>query len=160
MQKISTFLWFDDQAEEAADFYVSVFPNSRIVSVARYGDVGPGPKGQVMVVSFELAGQRFTALNGGPRFQFTEAISLVVNVENQQELDEIWDKLLQGGGQTQACGWLKDKYGLSWQVTPTALTEYLQDKDPARANAVMSAMMDMVKLDLPKLKEAYEHAAV
>ena len=157
MQKITPFLWFDNNAEEAAKFYVSVFPNSRIVSTTRYGDSGPGPKGSVMVVSFELAGQRFTALNGGPQFKFTEAISLVVNVEDQKELDEIWNKLLQGGQPSQ-CGWLKDKYGLSWQVVPTVLDKMMQDKDPEKANAVMEALLQMGKLDIAALKEAFEHA--
>lgn len=160
MQKITPMLWFDGKAEEAANFYVSIFPNSRILSVTRYGDAGPGPKGQVMVVSFELYGQKFTALNGGPQFHFTEAVSLVVNVETQEELDQIWDKLLQGGGTPSQCGWLKDRYGLSWQVTPTVLIEMIQDKDPARAKAVVEAMMPMGKLDIPTLKEAYEHARV
>jgi predicted 3-demethylubiquinone-9 3-methyltransferase (glyoxalase superfamily) len=152
MQEIKPMLWFDTQAEEAAKFYVSVFPNSRILQTTRYGDHGPMPKGLVMTVEFELAGQRFTALNGGPAFRFTEAISLVVNVEDQKELDAIWSKLLEGGGQPVQCGWLKDRYGLSWQVTPTILGELM--KDPARGNRVMQALLEMVKLDIDALKKA------
>jgi len=155
MQKITPFLWFDANAEEAVKQYVSIFPNSRILSMSRYGDSGPGPKGQVMTVSFELAGQRFTALNGGPQFKFTEAISLMVNVETQAELDDIWNQLLQGGGQTQACGWLKDRYGLSWQVVPTILFDLMQDKDPAKSKRFMEAMLKMVKLDIQALKDAH-----
>jgi len=155
MQKITPFLWFDANAEEAVKQYVSIFPNSRILSMSRYGDSGPGPKGQVMTVSFELAGQRFTALNGGPQYKFTEAISLMVNVETQAELDDIWNQLLQGGGQTQACGWLKDRYGLSWQVVPTILFDLMQDKDPAKSKRFMEAMLKMVKLDIQALKDAH-----
>ena len=155
MQKITPFLWFDANAEEAVKQYVSIFPNSKILSMSRYGDSGPGPKGQVMTVSFELAGQRFTALNGGPQFKFTEAISLMVNVETQAELDDIWNQLLQGGGQTQACGWLKDRYGLSWQVVPTILFDLMQDKDPAKSKRFMEAMLKMVKLDIQALKDAH-----
>jgi len=157
MQRIAPFLWFDSNAEEAANFYVSIFKNSKIVNTSRYGEAGPGPKGQVMTMSFELAGQRFMALNGGPQFKFTEAISLMVNVESQAELDEIWNKLLQGGQPSQ-CGWLKDKFGLSWQVVPTVLRQMMADKDPEKAKRVMMAMLQMVKLDIPKLQEAYEHA--
>ena len=157
--KITPFLWFDNNAEEAVKFYTSIFPNSKVLRTVRYGDTGPGPKGQVMIVDFEVAGQRFTALNGGPQFKFTEAISLVVNVENQAELDELWTKLLQGG-QPQQCGWLKDKFGLSWQIVPTVLAEMMTDKDPARSNRVMEAVLKMVKLDIPTLKQAYEGAAV
>jgi len=157
MQKITPFLWFDNNAEEAVNRYVSIFPNSKVVSTARYGEAGPGPKGQVMTMSFELAGQRFMALNGGPQFKFTEAISLMVNVESQAELDEIWNKLLQGGQPSQ-CGWLKDEFGLSWQVVPTVLGQMMADKDPEKAKRVMMAMLQMVKLDVPKLEEACAQA--
>src|SRR6266568_2030973 len=125
MQKITPFLWFDNQAEEAANFYVSIFKNSKILTVRRYGDSGPGPKGSVMTLTFEIEGQQFYALNGGPVFHFTEAISLFVNCETQQEVDELWKKLTSGGGQESQCGWLKDKYGLSWQIIPTALGKML-----------------------------------
>jgi len=157
MQKITPFLWFDNNAEEAVRFYVSIFPNSRVLHEARYGDAGPGPKGQIMTMSFELAGQRFTALNGGPQFRFTEAISLLVNVESQSELDEIWNKLLEGGGQPSQCGWLKDRFGLSWQVVPTKLAQLMADQDPQRVKRVMQALLQMKKLDLPALEEAYAH---
>jgi predicted 3-demethylubiquinone-9 3-methyltransferase (glyoxalase superfamily) len=155
MQKISTFLWFDNQAEEAANFYVSIFKNSKVLGMTHYGDAGPRPKGSVLVVSFQLEGQNFLALNGGPHFKFTEAISLVVNCETQQEVDEMWKKL-SAGGEESRCGWLKDKYGLSWQVVPTVLNEMLQDKDPAKANRVMQAIMQMDKLDIKLLKQAYD----
>jgi predicted 3-demethylubiquinone-9 3-methyltransferase (glyoxalase superfamily) len=154
MQKITPFLWFDHQAEEAANLYVSLIPNSKIVSVARYGDAGPGPKGQVMTVNFRLAGQSFVALNGGPLYKFTEAISFLVNVETQAELDRLWTRLLDGG-QPQQCGWLKDKFGLSWQIVPSILAPMLQDRDPVRARRVMEAMLKMVKLDIRGLEEAY-----
>jgi predicted 3-demethylubiquinone-9 3-methyltransferase (glyoxalase superfamily) len=155
MQKISPFLWFDDQAEEAMHFYVSVFKNSKVGNVTRYGDAGPGPKGSVMTASFELEGQQFTALNGGPHFKFTEAISFVVSCETQAEVDELWDKLSEGG-QTQQCGWLKDKFGLSWQITPVALMELMSDPDPERSRRVMEAMLQMTKIDIAKLRQAYE----
>ena len=155
MQKITTFLWFDDKAEEAAKFYVSIFPNSKIVGVARYTDVGPGPAGSVMTVDFELDGQAFVALNGGPHFQFTEAISLVINCETQDEIDRYWDAL-SAGGKIQQCGWLKDRYGLSWQVVPTLLaTEMRQTSDPARLNRLMKVVLESVKLDIAKLKAAF-----
>jgi len=154
MQKITPFLWFNDNAEEAVNFYVSVFPDSRVVSMTRYGDAGPGPKGQVMTASFELAGQRFTALNGGPQFKFTEAISFVVHCETQAELDAMWSKLLQGG-QPQQCGWLKDRFGLSWQIVPSVLSQLLQNGDPEKSKRVMQALMKMVKLDIDELKQAY-----
>jgi predicted 3-demethylubiquinone-9 3-methyltransferase (glyoxalase superfamily) len=154
LQKITPFLWFDHQAEEAAKFYVSIFPNSEIGKIARYTDAGPGPKGSVMTVAFQLDGQPFTALNGGPIFKFTEAISFVVHCESQQEVDEFWDRLSQGGQQVQ-CGWLKDKFGLSWQIVPIALMEMVQDKDPARVQRVMKAMMQMKKLDIAGLEKAY-----
>ena len=157
MQKITPFLWFDASAEEAVNFYVSIFPDSRVVSMSRYGEGGPGPKGQVMSATFELAGQRFMALNGGPRFTFTEAISLFVNVETQAELDDLWSKLLEGG-QPQHCGWLKDKFGLSWQIVPSILGAMLQDKDPVRSKRVMQALLRMVKLDIAELKRAHEQS--
>jgi len=153
MQRITPFLWFDDDAEEAANFYTSIFKNSKIKGVSRYGEAGPGPKGSVMVVNFELDGEKFIALNGGPQFQFTEAISFVVNCKNQEELDHYWGRLTEGGQPVQ-CGWLKDKFGLSWQVTPTILAELMQDKDPAVRERVMKQMMQMVKLDIEPLKQA------
>jgi predicted 3-demethylubiquinone-9 3-methyltransferase (glyoxalase superfamily) len=155
MQKITPFLWFDDNAEEAMNFYVSIFRNSRIVSVTRYGEAGPGAKGSVMTGKFQLEGQEFVALNGGPHFKFTEAVSFVVNCETQEEVDEFWEKLVEGGEESQ-CGWLKDKYGLSWQIVPTILIEMLQDKDPEKSQRVMKAMLQMVKLDIRTLKQAYE----
>ncbi len=158
MQKITPFLWFDNQAEEAANFYVSLFKKSKIVSIARYGEAGPGPKGSAMTVAFELEGQEYIALNGGPYFKFTEAVSFVINCRTQEEVDELWEKLAEGGEQGQ-CGWLKDKYGLSWQVVPIALSEMLQDKDQKRAQRVMEAMLKMKKIDLNILKKAYEDRA-
>ncbi len=154
MQKITPFLWFDTQAEEAANFYTSIFKNSKIKKIARYTKVGPGPEGSVMTVAFTLNGQEFVALNGGPNFKFTEAISLVVNCETQAEVDLYWKKLTAGGGKTVACGWLKDKYGLFWQITPTMLTKLIAEKDADKVNRVMTAMMSMVKLDIKKLKAA------
>jgi predicted 3-demethylubiquinone-9 3-methyltransferase (glyoxalase superfamily) len=155
MQKITPFLWFDDQAEEAMNFYVSIFKNSKVVSITRYGDEGPGPKGTVMVVSFQLEGQEFLALNGGPQFTFSPAVSFVVNCETQSEVDEFWEKLSQGGEKNQ-CGWLQDKYGLSWQVVPTILSKLLQDKDAEKSGRVMKAMLQMTKIDINGLKQAYE----
>jgi len=155
MQKITTFLWFDDNAEEAMQFYVSIFTNSRILSVSRYGDAGPGKKGSVMSATFELKGQQFMALNGGPQFPFTPAISLLVSCENQHEVDELWEKL-SAGGQPQRCGWLKDKYGLSWQIIPTALGRLLSDADPDKSQRVMQAMLRMDKIDIAALHQAYE----
>lgn len=155
MQKIISFFWFDHQAEEAANFYISVLKNSRIVNIARYGDAGPGPKGTAMTVTFELAGQRFIALNGGPQFKLSEAISLLINCETQQEVDDLWEKLSDGGEKSR-CGWLKDKFGLSWQVIPTALGELLQDKDPQKSQRVMQAMLQMTKIDIARLKQASE----
>jgi predicted 3-demethylubiquinone-9 3-methyltransferase (glyoxalase superfamily) len=152
-QRITTFLWFDKEAEEAAQFYTSIFKNSRILGVARYGDAGPGPKGSVMTVSFELDGQEFVALNGGPQFKFTEAISLVVNCETQKEVDEFWSKL-SAGGQEVECGWLRDKYGLCWQITPNVLPRLLQDPDPQKAKRVMEAMLKMKKIDIAALERA------
>jgi len=155
MQKIVTFLWFNDKAEEAANFYVSLFPNSKITHVSRNGDAGPGPKGSAMVVTFELDGRQFMALNGGPHFSLTPAISLYVNCESQQEVDELWDKLIAGGGQKSRCGWLQDKYGLSWQIIPTILGKLMSDPDPAKAGRVMQAMLQMEKIDIAKLQQAY-----
>jgi predicted 3-demethylubiquinone-9 3-methyltransferase (glyoxalase superfamily) len=154
MQKITPFLWFDNQAEEAMNFYVSIFKNSKVVKVTRYGEAGPGPKGTVMSATFQLEGQTFYALNGGPLFSFTPAISLFVNCETQQEVDELWEKL-SAGGKKERCGWLKDKYGLSWQIIPTALGEMLGDKDPQKAGRVMQAMMQMDKIEIEVLKRAY-----
>ncbi len=154
MQKITTFLWFDTQAEEAANFYVSIFKNSKILSVTRWGDEGPGPKGSVLVVSFQLDGQEFQAMNGGPEFKFTEAISLLVNCENQQDVDYFWEKLSAGGQEIQ-CGWLKDKYGLCWQIVPKAMMEMLKDKDQAKVDRALKAMMPMIKLDIATLEAAY-----
>jgi len=151
-QRITPMLWYDNQAEEAANFYVSIFKNSRVTSISRYGDTGPGPKGSVMVAEFELDGQKFTALNGGPQFKFTEAISLVVNCESQEEVDYFWEKLSGSGGQEVVCGWLKDKYGLSWQVVPVRLFELISD--PAKSDRVMQAVMEMKKLEIPKLEAA------
>ncbi len=156
MQKITPFLWFDHQAEEAAKFYVSLFKNSKILSVTRYGEAGPGPQGTVMTVTFLLDGQEFTALNGGPVFKFTEAISFVANCNTQEEVDELWDKLSMGGEGGQ-CGWLRDRYGLSWQVVPITLEEMLTDPDPEKAQRVMRAMLQMKKIDIKGLKRAYEN---
>lgn len=159
MQKITTFLWFDTQAEEAANFYVSLFRNSRVESVTRYPaegqDVTGKQAGTVMTVKFLLDGQEFIALNGGPHFKFNEAISLVVNCETQEEIDELWEKLTEGGTEVQ-CGWLKDKYGLAWQITPPILDEMLQDEDAEKAGRVMKAMLQMTKIDIQTLKQAYE----
>jgi len=153
-QTITPFLWFDTQAEEAANFYISIFKNSRILHVSRYGDAGPGPKGSAMVVNFQLAGQEFTALNGGPRFKFSEAFSFVVNCENQREIDEYWTRLTADGGQESMCGWLKDKFGFSWQILPIELGRLMTDKDPRKANRVMEALLKMRKLDVAALKAA------
>jgi predicted 3-demethylubiquinone-9 3-methyltransferase (glyoxalase superfamily) len=154
-QRITPFLWFDNQAEEAANYYCSIFKNSKLGQVVRYGDSGPGPKGSVMIVTFQLDGQDFTALNGGPRFKFTEAISLVVNCDTQEEIDYYWEKLSADGGEQVQCGWLKDKYGLSWQVVPTIIGE-LMSGDPQSSGRVMQAVMQMQKLDLQKMKDAYD----
>jgi len=154
MQKITTFLWFNGQAEEAMHFYVSIFKNSKVLSVTRYGDAGPGPKGSVMSATFQLEGQTFYALNGGPQYTFTPAISLFVSCETQVEVDELWEKLLQGG-RPNRCGWLQDKYGLSWQIIPAALGKMLGDKDPQKANRVMQAMLQMDKIDVKRLQQAY-----
>ena len=158
MPTITPFLWFNDNAEEAMNFYVSVFRNSKVVSVTRYGDAGPGPKGSVMTASFQLDGQPFTALNGGPQFTFTEAVSFVVHCDSQQEVDYYWDKLTSDGGRPSQCGWLKDKYGLSWQIVPDAMMALLQHEDPKKAQRVMQALMQMTKIDLARLRQAAEQA--
>lgn len=157
MQKITPFLWFNGNAEEAVNFYVSIFKNSKVVSVTRYGEAGPGPKGSVMSATFQLEGQRFYALNGGPEYAFTPAISLFVDCETQQEVDELWAKLSQGG-EPGRCGWLKDKYGLSWQIIPTVLGQLLSDRDLKKAGRVMQAMLQMSKIDIHGLQEAYAQA--
>jgi predicted 3-demethylubiquinone-9 3-methyltransferase (glyoxalase superfamily) len=155
MQKITPFLWFDDNLEEAVSFYVSIFKNSKIVNLTRHGDGGPAAKGTVITAKFILDGQEFMALQGGPQFSFTPAISFFVNCETQEEVDELWEKLSEGG-KKERCGWLKDKYGLSWQIIPAALGQMMGDKDPAKAQRVMQAMLQMDKIDIKKLKEAYE----
>jgi|ERR1700722_10000760 len=157
MQKIVPFLWFDDKAEEAVNFYVSIFKNSKVGRVTRYGEAGPRPKGSVMSATFQLEGQEFFALNGGPMFKFTEAISLFVNCETQAEVDELWNKLSAGGQESQ-CGWLKDKYGLSWQIIPTVLGRMLGDENPEKAKKVMQAMLQMAKIDIDQLRKAYGEA--
>jgi predicted 3-demethylubiquinone-9 3-methyltransferase (glyoxalase superfamily) len=160
MQKIHPMLWFDDQAEEAARDYVSIFPNSRIDKVTYYGPAGPLKEGTVMTVEFFLDGQRFVALNGGPEFTFSEAISLVVPCESQEEIDDVWTQLI-GGGEPAPCGWLKDKYGLSWQVVPTQLGEWLSDPDPEKARRVNEAMLKVFgKFDIEELRRAYDGVAV
>src|SRR2546427_1689073 len=155
MPKITPFLWFDNQAEEAANFYVSIFKNSKIVNVSRYGEAGPGPKGSAMTVVFQLDGQEFIALNGGPHFKFTEAISFSVDCKTQQEVDEYWEKLSAGGKPGQ-CGWLKDKYGQYSQIVPSILGQLLGDKDPQKSKRAMEAMLKMTKLDIAALQRAYE----
>lgn len=157
MQKITPFLWFDRQAEEAMNFYVSIFRNSRVLTVNRYGEAGPGPKGLVMTASFLLDGQEFVALNGGPVYQISPAISFVVNCETQQEVDDMWDKLGTGGQEVQ-CGWLTDKFGVSWQIVPTVLVKLLSDPDPVKSARVMQAMLQMKKLDIAALQRALEQA--
>jgi predicted 3-demethylubiquinone-9 3-methyltransferase (glyoxalase superfamily) len=153
-QKITPFLWFADNAEEAMNHYVSIFKNSKVLNVSRFGEAGPGPSGTVMTATFELDGQQFTALNGGPAFSFTEAISFFVNCETQAEVDELWDKLCEGGSPSQ-CGWLKDKFGVSWQIIPTALGKLMNDKDPEKAGRVVQAMLQMQKIDVKTLERAY-----
>ncbi len=155
MQTITPFLWFDNQAEEAMKFYVSIFRNSSVVSVTRFGDAGPGPKGSVMTAAFRLDGQDFVALNGGPTYRFSPAISFVVNCDTQQEVDEFWEKL-SAGGETIQCGWLKDKFGVSWQIVPRVLWQLLQDKDAGKSKRVMEAMLQMQKIDIARLKQAAE----
>lgn len=167
MQKITPYLWFDNKAEEAANFYVSVFSNrrtadgrgdSKILDVSRYGEAGPGTPGSAMTVTFQLEGQEFTALNGGPQYTFTDAISFLVSCETQDEVDELWEALTADGGEPGPCGWLKDRYGLSWQIIPTALGELLGDPDPERSQRVMKAMLEMKKIDIDGLRRAYEAA--
>ena len=153
-QKITTYLWFDNNAEEAMNFYVSIFENSKILDIVRFGDAGPGPKGTVMAGTFQLEGQEFMALNGGPQFKFTEAISLFVHCETQEEVDDLWKKLTAGGGAPSQCGWLKDKFGLSWQIIPSVLLKLLADRDAAKSKRVMEAMLQMSKIDIKKLKQA------
>ena len=153
-QKVTPFLWFDTQAEEAANFYISIFKNSKVTAITRYGDSGPGNKGSVMTVAFTLDGQQFTALNAGPQFPFTEALSFVVNCETQNEIDYFWEKLSAGGKKVE-CGWLKDKFGLSWQIVPTEFFEMISNATPQQSNRVMQALMQMEKLDLAKLEQAY-----
>jgi len=154
-QKITPYMWFNDQAEEAATSYVSLFKDSKILEVQRYGDAGPGPKGKAMVVNFQLSGQEFIGLNGGPQFKFTEAVSLLVHCKTQQEVDDLWNKLTAGGGAESQCGWLKDKYGLSWQIIPDRLMELLGDKDPQKASRAMNAMLQMRKIDIAALERAH-----
>ena len=157
MQKITPFLWFNDQAEDAMHFYVSIFKNSKVGQVTRCGEAGPGPKGAVMSATFQLEGQEFMALNGGPHFSFTPAISMFVNCETQEEVDEFWEKL-SAGGSKERCGWLKDKYGLSWQIIPSALGKLMGDKNPAKAKSVMNAMLQMNRIDIKTLQQAYDQA--
>ena len=154
MQKITPFLWFDQQAEEAANYYVSIFKNSQVVSVSRYSEGAPRPAGTAMIVTFQIDGQEYMALNGGPEFKFTEAISLFVNCESQEEVDLYWEKLAAGGEKGQ-CGWLKDRFGLSWQIVPSALGELMGDPDPEKSRRVMEAMLRMSKIDIDSLKKAY-----
>lgn len=158
MQKITPFLWFDNNAEDAINFYISVFNNSRIISVSRYGEGGPMPAGLLMSATFELEGQQFMALNAGPQFKFTEAISFYVDCKTQAEVDELWAKLTADGGEEAPCGWLKDKFGLSWQIIPSILGELLNDPDPVKAQNVMNAMLQMKKIEIDKLQQAYELA--
>jgi predicted 3-demethylubiquinone-9 3-methyltransferase (glyoxalase superfamily) len=154
MQKIHPCLWFDNQAEQAMNFYVSVFRNAKVGKVLRHGDAGPGEKGSVLTCTFEIEGQQFTALNGGPHFKINEAISFVVDCKSQQEVDELWDKLTADGGQPSHCAWLKDKFGVSWQIVPTVLMELLNDPDPQKSKRVMEAMLKMSKIDIAKLQQA------
>lgn len=156
MQKITPCLWFDNNGEEAANFYASIFKNSKVGAIGRYGDGAPLPKGTALTVAFQLEGQDFMVLNGGPMFKFSEAISFSVNCETQEEIDYYWTKLTADGGKEVQCGWLKDKYGLSWQIVPAALSKWMQDKDPARPGRVMQALMQMIKLDINKLQQAYD----
>ena len=157
MQKLRAFLWFDGQAEEAAKFYVSIFKNSKLGTVNRYGEHGPGPKGSVMIATFSIDGQEFIALNGGPQFKFTPAISFVVNCESQEEVDHYWEKLSQGGSKLQ-CGWLQDQFGVSWQIVPTALARLMSDPDRTKTSRVMGALMQMTKIDIQQLEQAYRAA--
>jgi predicted 3-demethylubiquinone-9 3-methyltransferase (glyoxalase superfamily) len=157
MQKITTFLAFNGRAEEAVNLYTSVFKNTKVTSTSRYGDAGPGPKGTLMVATFEIEGQTFIALNGGPSFTFSQGISLLVNCETQAEVDELWEKLSEGG-QKQPCGWVTDRFGVSWQIVPTILGKLMSDPDPQKAGRVMKAMLGMSKLDIAALKRAYEQS--
>jgi predicted 3-demethylubiquinone-9 3-methyltransferase (glyoxalase superfamily) len=159
MQKITPFLWFDHEAEEAMNFYVSIFKNSKVLTVSRYGEAGPGPAGSVMTATFQLEGQEFMALNGGPDHKFSEAISFFVDCKTQEEVDDLWAKLSEGGEEG-PCGWLKDKYGLSWQIIPAALGKLLNDPDPAKAQRVMKAMLQMKKIEIQALQQAYDEAAI
>ena len=156
-QKITPYLWFDDQAEETANFYTSIFKDSKIEEVTRYGKAGPRPEGMAMTVSFKLEGQEFVALNGGPEFKFNEAISFLVSCESQEEVDYFWNNLSEGGEEG-PCGWLKDKYGVSWQIIPTALPELLSDPDPEKSQRVMEAMLQMSKIDIESLQQAHEQS--
>jgi len=156
MLKITPFLWFDEQAEEAMNFYTSVFEDSKVIGVSRYGEAFPGKAGKVMIATFEIKGQRFTALNGGPRFKFNEAISFEIDCETQKEVDYLWESLTAGGGEPGMCGWLKDKYGLSWQVVPRILGELMTDEDREKAKRVTEAMLSMRKIEIPELQRAYE----
>jgi predicted 3-demethylubiquinone-9 3-methyltransferase (glyoxalase superfamily) len=158
MPKLTPNLWFDTQSEEAAEFYISVFPNSKVTSVTYYGEAGPGPAGTVLTVTFVLDGQEFTAINGGPMFSFDEAISFVINCADQEEIDFYWSKLIEGGGEESQCGWLKDKYGLSWQVVPTDWEDLLNDPDPARAQRAVTAMLGMRKIDIAAIQAAADQA--
>jgi len=155
MQKITPCMWFDDQAEEAVNFYISIFRDSKILNVTRYGDAGPGPKGEVMYIMFQIEGQEFMALNGGPHFSFTPAISFFVNCETQEEVDELWEKLVDGGEEEQ-CGWLKDKYGVSWQIIPSGLVEMLYGEENEKSRRAMEAMLQMQKIDIEEIRKAYE----
>jgi predicted 3-demethylubiquinone-9 3-methyltransferase (glyoxalase superfamily) len=158
MQKITPYLWFDGQAEEAANYYTSIFKSSRVIDVKRYGEAGPLPEGTVLTATFELEGQEFVALNGGPEFKFNEAISFLVDCQTQDEVDELWERLAEGG-EKGPCGWLKDKYGVSWQIIPAALSELLGDPDPQKANRVTKAMLAMSKIEIQGLRDAYEGKA-
>lgn len=158
MRKIVPCLWFDTNAEEAVNFYTSIFKDSKIISVSRYGKGAPMPEGTVLTIIFQMNGQEFMALNGGPEFQFTEAISLFVDCDSQQEVDEYWSKLTANGGEESQCGWLKDKYGLSWQIVPNELGKLLSDPDPAKSQRVMQAMLQMKKIDVAELERAYDMA--
>jgi predicted 3-demethylubiquinone-9 3-methyltransferase (glyoxalase superfamily) len=157
MQRITPFLWFDRDAEEAAQFYVSIFKNSKMGTVNRYGDHGPGPKGSVMIAAFQIDGQEFLALNGGPQFKFTPAVSFVVNCETQEEVDHYWEKLSLGG-MKQQCGWLQDKFGVSWQIVPTALARLMSDPNREKTSRVMGALMQMTKIEIQRLEQAYQQA--
>lgn len=158
MQKITPYLWFDNNAEEAMNFYIALFPDSKVLDVQRYPEGAPGPAGEVMAATFQLAGQEFMVLNGGPQFKFNESFSLFVNCEDQAEVDRLWNALIANGGEESRCGWLKDKYGLSWQIIPTALGRLMGDPNPAKAQAVMQAMLQMQKIVVDKLQAAYDAA--